>query len=167
MKCEEYEYLIIESSERDLTDEEQQKLKKHFSQCENCSQFKKNIEEICLSLKRSVPPPLPVNLDKKTKHLCADEINRKKRLFRREQKPFRVPVPRFIWVVFIILIILTSLLLFPELKNVNSDQPLSLWTILMLTVILQNAVMLFLSPVIIRRYKTKQGFSNFNNLRCS
>jgi hypothetical protein len=37
----------------------------------------------------------------------------------------------------------------------------------MLTVILQNTVMLFLFPVIIRKYKTKQGFSNLNNLRYS
>lgn len=167
MQCKEYKYLIIESSERVLSDEEQQKLKKHCSQCENCSRFKENIEEIRFSLKQSVFPALPFSLDKKTKQFCRDEINRKKYTLQREKKPLRTPIPGYIWAAFILLTIMTSFLLFPELKILNSDQPLSLWTIVMVTVILQNAVMLFLSPVIIRRYKTKQRFSNLNNLRYS
>lgn len=167
MQCKEYEYLIIESSERDLTAEEQLKLKKHCSLCENCSRLKENIEEIRFSLKQSDPPELPSSLDKKTQQLCNDEINRKKLLLQHKQRSFWAPVPGYIWAAFILLTIMTSFLLFPELKNLNSDKPLSLWTIFMLTIILQNAVMLFLSPVIIRRHKAKQGFSNLNKLEYS
>ena len=78
MRCKEYEYLIIESTERDLTDTEQLRLKQHCSRCESCSHFKENIEEIHFSLKRSDPPALPADLDKHTKDLCLDEMNRKR-----------------------------------------------------------------------------------------
>lgn len=167
MQCKQYEYLIIESSERNLTDEEQLRLKQHCSQCKNCSLFKKNLEEIRFSLKQSGPPPLSANLDNQTQHLCQEEINRRKLLFQNEKRTFWAPVPGYIWAAVVLLIILTSFLLFPELKNLSSDQPLSLRTIFMITIILQNAVMLFLSPVIIRRHKTKQGFSNLNKLEYS
>ena len=164
MRCKEYEYLIIESSERDLTDSEQQRINKHCSHCENCSRFKKNIEEIRISLKRSIPPAVPAGLDEKTELLCRNEINRKTLPFKQGTKAFCAPVPGYIWAAFILLTILTSFLLFSGLKTINSDQQLSLWTIFMFTVVLQNAVMLFLLPVIILRYKTKQGISNLNKL---
>jgi len=164
MRCKEYEYLIIESSERDLTDGEQQRINKHCSHCENCSRFKKNIEEIRISLKRSILPAVPTYLDEKTEILCRNEINRKKLTYKQEKKAFWAPVPGYIWAAFILLTILTSLLLFSGLKTINSDHQLSQWTIFMLTIVLQNAVMLFLLPVIILRYKAKQGISNLNKL---
>lgn len=167
MRCKEYEYLIIESTERDLTDTEQLRLKQHCSRCESCSHFKENIEEIHFSLKRSDPPALPADLDKHTKDLCLDEMNRKKERSRYEQRPLRPQVPGYIWAVFALLTILTSFLLFSGLKTINADQPLSLGTIFMLTVILQNTVMLFLSPLIIRKNRTKQRISNLNKLEYS
>jgi len=167
MRCKEYEYLIIESTERDLTDSEQMRLKHHCCQCENCSRFKENSEEIRYYLKRYDPPALPADLDKHTKHLCQDEKRRKKEISRYGQSPLRPQVPGYIWAVFALLTILTSFTLFSGLKTLNTDQPLSLGTVLMLTIILQNAVMLFLAPVIIRTKRAKQGSSNLNKLACS
>lgn len=167
MRCKEYEYLIIESTERDLTDSEHLRLKQHCSQCENCSHFKEYIEEIFCTLKRSDPPALPADLDIQTKDLCQDEISGKKEYCRHEQRPLRPQVPVYIWAVFALLTILTSFMLFSGLKTVNSDQSLSLETVLMLTIILQNAVMLFLAPVIILTKRAKQGISNLNKLECS
>ncbi|HDT11928.1 MAG TPA: hypothetical protein ENN58_04240 [bacterium] len=167
MQCKKFEYLIIESSERDLTDGEQLRLQEHCSQCNDCAHFKESLEEIRFSLKHTAPPSLSSDLDKKTKHLFMLEIDRKKFSPGKEEIPFRPPVPIYIWAAVALLTLLTSLLLFPELMTLNSDQPISLRTIALLTVILQNTVMLFFTPLIIRRYKSMQRFSDLYNLELS
>lgn len=68
----------------------------------------------------------------------------------------RPPIPRFIWVAFGALLILSGVLLSPLAREVRLDQPLSFPTIGVLILLLQNLLMLFFTPVLIQKFRLRK-----------
>jgi hypothetical protein len=74
-------------------------------------------------------------------------------------------IPKFIWVAFAILLSLTGVLMLPLAREIGLDQPLSLPTIGVLILVLQNLLMLFFTPVLIQKFRFRKrdlmnGFSD-------
>jgi len=147
--------LIIDSSERDLSQGELGAIEQHFTQCAECVCFQKDFKNIRIFLKKMSTLTPPDELERRTKVLCQDELN--SRLASEKQLVSQTrssPVPWVIWVALVSLIVLTAFLMVSLFKDIGLNQPLSFESVFVLCLILQNAVMLFFAPVIIRKYQS-------------
>ena len=154
MKCKDIERLIIESSERDLSEEELTQIKQHVSGCIQCARFQDDLEEIRIHLKKMKEPFPSVELVKQTQLMCQAQM-------RAPRQIRSTPIPAFIWTAFIFLIVLTVILILPLSKDLILDQTLSLPTVVVLALMIQNAVMLCFSPLLLRKYRSKnQGLKS-------
>jgi len=66
------------------------------------------------------------------------------------------PIPKYALPVLFSLILLTAFIIAPMLKNIKLNQPLTFPTIAVLTLLIQNAAMLFFAPILIRKYRWKK-----------
>ena len=62
-------------------------------------------------------------------------------------------VPKLIWAAVFALVVLTGILIISLLPGFEIEESLSLETILIFTLIVQNAAMLFFVPVLIRKFR--------------
>ena len=163
MRCKDIERLIIDSSERDLSREEQLAIKQHTAHCAVCASFQDELEKIRISLKKMAAPVLPDALEHETRLMCYTELDSKRTLeIRRALKFRRASIPKLIWAALITLIVLTVILLVPSISEISLDQSMSLQDLLVLILILQNAVMLIFTPIVIRKFRSpEQSFGLF------
>jgi hypothetical protein len=66
------------------------------------------------------------------------------------------PIPKYVWVALLPLIFLTVILIVPIFKEIRLDQTLTFASVVALTIIIQNAVMLLFAPILIRRYQRRK-----------
>jgi hypothetical protein len=98
---------------------------------------------------QDVPIPMPSDeFFEQTRSLCHARLGRSS-------------IPRFIWVAFSALLVLTGVLMLPLAKEIGLDQPLSLPTIGVLILVLQNLLMLFFTPVLIQKFRFRK--TDLNN----
>jgi hypothetical protein len=68
----------------------------------------------------------------------------------------RIPprsVPKIIWVALFALVLLTGILIISLLPDFEIEESLSLKTVLIFTLLVQNATMLFFAPVLIQKLR--------------
>ena len=97
--------------------------------------------------------PIPMRSDEffeQTRSLCHARLGRSS-------------IPKFIWAAFAALLFLTGILMLPLAREIGLDQPLSLPTVGVLILVLQNLLMLFFTPVLIQkfRFRKKDPMSGF------
>jgi len=154
MRCQDIERLIIDSSERKLSQQEQRTLDQHVNQCAECARFQDDLKNIQVSIKKIPALTPPEKLERRTSALCHAELNSRPASEKQLVSQTRPsPVPWVIWVALISLIVLTAFLFGSLFKDIGLNQPLSFESIFVLCLMLQNAVMLFFAPVIIRKYR--------------
>jgi anti-sigma factor RsiW len=157
MRCQDIERLIIDYSERNLSQEELGAIEEHLAQCAACTCFEKDFKNIRTSLQKMSPPTPPEELERRIRDMCHDELS--SRLAAEKQRVSLThpsPVPWIIWAALVSLIGVTAFLLVSLFKNIGLNQPLSFGGAFVIAVILQNAVMLFFTPVIIRKYQSQK-----------
>ncbi len=158
MKCKDIESLIIASS-GGLPDSKQlHSIQLHVEHCSKCSHLREEVESLRSLLQRRAEPNLPEDLDKKTYLQCLSEIhslqNNKKKVNLQQQLQ---SIPIHMKVVFISLLVLTVIWIFPVFKDFGiAGEPLSVATIFGLFWIIQNVMMLLFAPLLIRRYQSKK-----------
>lgn len=160
MSCKDIERLIIDSSDKDLSLEELDVLEQHVAFCTNCARFRENLEKIRASIK-TIPQPIPSpDLVEKTRARCQVELRTKTAADAGiSPKTHAEPIPKYALPALFSLILLTAFIIAPMLKNIKLDQPLTFPTVAVLTLLIQNAAMLFFSPILIRKYRwKKRGF---------
>lgn len=155
MKCKDIERLVIESSKDELSAEDLSRIKQHILYCSKCAQLEDDLKKIRIFLKKTAPPSPPVELVRQTQLMCHTEIN----AFKAGIKKFsglsssRL-IPKYIWAALVSLITLTVILFSPLLTEFNLEQPLSFQAVVVLFLMIQNAGMLFFTPVLIRKYRS-------------
>ena len=156
MRCKDIERLIIDSSDKDLSQEELSAIEKHVARCALCARFQDDLEKIRMGVKTMPQPVLPPDLAQKTRLRCQAEISRRPAAATKTAKliPFD-PIPKYVWAVLLPLILLTVFVLAPTLKEIRLDQTLTFASAAALTIIIQNAVMLLFAPILIRRRRWK------------
>jgi len=149
MKCKDIERLIIDFPESELGLEEMSAIKEHIELCLRCAQLQDDLRKIRLYLKE-IPQPSPSEeLMRRTQLICQAKM----RSLRSAQNHLR-SIPKYIWVALFSLIVLTAILILWLLKDFNLSLPLSLQTIVMLTLMIQNAGILFFAPLLIRKFRS-------------
>lgn len=164
MRCKDIERLIIDSSDEDLSSEELDGIEQHVAHCAHCVRFQDDLEKIRMCVKTILQPTPPPDLVHKTGVICHAEISSKpgEAAGITSQAPSR-PMPKYVWPVLLLLILLTAFVMAPALKNIRFDQPLTFESVAVLILVIQNAVMLFFAPILIRKYRWKK--QNFGNIQ--
>ncbi|MGD2245827.1 MAG: zf-HC2 domain-containing protein [Candidatus Aminicenantes bacterium] len=157
MQCKDIERLIIVSSEEELSPEESRAVEQHLEHCVHCARLRDDLEKIRLGITTMPKPVLPPDLAQKTRQRCLDEMRLQpapeKRVFSRIRS---YSVPICVWAALIPLVILTVLLIAPVIKEIRLGESLTFESAAALTLLIQNAAMLFFAPILIRKYRLKR-----------
>lgn len=165
MKCQDIERLIIDSSEEDFSEEERERIEEHLAQCPRCQSFQDDLKKIRTSLKEMTPLSPPAELARRTQLLCYTRMRRSQQAEKQVHTRIQAPaIPVYIWVALVSLTILTVILTLPLIEGLTSDQPLQPPMFGVLILMIQNAVMLCFSPILLRKYRMKnQDFESLHN----
>jgi len=157
MRCKDIERLIIDSSDEDLSLEELGKIEKHVAHCALCARFQDHLEKIRMGVKAMPQPVLPPGLAQKTRVRCHAEISRRPAAASKITRLIpSEPIPKYVWAALLPLILLTVFVIVPVFKEIRLDQALTFTSVVALTIIIQNAVMLLFAPILIRRRRGKK-----------
>lgn len=154
MRCKDIERLIVDASEGGLSQEETRAIEEHMSSCEKCARLYEELEGIRVCLRNSSKPVLPDELAQKTQELCYRELD-----FLREapqklaHRMRNHSIPKLIWAAIASLILITGFLLLPLIRDIELEETFSFPAIVVLFLIIQNAAMLFFTPVILRKFR--------------
>ena len=152
MRCQDIERLIMENGERDLSQEERLAIEQHLAQCPACAGYRDLWEGMHSSLQKVASPELPAELEQRVRLACYEEINtRLQSQIRPRRSRSSASVPWPIWAALAVLTVLTVAFLVPGIEKFLEEQRFSLDAVLVLGIILQNALMLFFAPVVMRR----------------
>ncbi|MDH4272668.1 MAG: zf-HC2 domain-containing protein [Candidatus Aminicenantes bacterium] len=146
MRCQDVERLMLESSEGEWTLEEQRVLEAHLESCPDCAAFRDFREGLRVAQEKAPVPELDADLAEKVRLRCHAEL---------DTKAARRPagVPWSIWAAFGILIVITVGFFIPQIQEFFTTKEFTPAIGLLLVIILQNAVMLFFAPVVMRRQR--------------
>jgi hypothetical protein len=111
----------------------------HLKHCSECASFKDFRKGLRFSIENVPAQRLPSELDNKVRLICHAELRRKSS-----------GVPWMIWAALAVLLLLTIDFLIPRIEKFWQDQKITLETSLVLVLLLQNSLMLFFAPVIMR-----------------
>ncbi len=154
MRCKDIERLIVDASEGGLGQEEIRDIEQHASSCAKCARFQEDLEGIRVCLKNTSAPELPDALLQRTRELCYEEI----RSFAAAQKvgyhTGHHSVPKIIWAAIASIIVMIGFLLLPLIRDLELEQTFSFPAVVVLFLIIQNAAMLFFTPVILRKFRS-------------
>jgi len=156
MRCKDIERLIVDASEGGLSQEEIRAIEDHVTSCTKCARLQEELEGIRVCLRNSSKPVLPDDLAKKTQELCYAEMKSLKSALQKSE--CRIPshsIPKLIWAAIASLILITGFLLLPFIRDLELEQTLSFPAAVVLFLIIQNAAMLFFTPVILRKFRSQ------------
>ncbi|MGD9346393.1 MAG: zf-HC2 domain-containing protein [Candidatus Aminicenantes bacterium] len=155
MQCKDIERLIVDASERGLSEEEVKPIEKHVSSCARCARFQEELEGIRVCLRNSSKPILPDDLARKTRDLCYAEIESLRGAPQKAKPPVRSrSIPKLIWAAIFSLIVITGFLLLPFIRDIEVEETFSFPALVVIFLIIQNAAMLFFTPVILRKFRS-------------
>jgi hypothetical protein len=154
MNCNAIERLILESEERHLEQGERRRVEEHLRVCPGCRAFeggRRVVREGVEELRREW---LPRSLDLRTGNLCLEALGAG--AAEGAAEAVRTKVPLAVTAVSLLFTGLAVIWLTVTLLDVTPGQPLpsSAWAAIVF--IAQNALMLFLSPVILRPPRTSE-----------
>lgn len=150
MNCDDVEKLL--TGEDNLGQDERQEIEGHISRCSGCASLESDLQKIRHHLQEvSIPMPSGEFFEK-TRVLCHARLRRSS-------------IPKYIWIALGALLILTGVLMLPLAKEIMADRPLSFPVIGVLILVLQNLLMLFFTPVLIKKFRFQKkdlinGFIN-------
>ena len=156
MRCKDVERLILEVSERSLEEEERIIIEEHTQLCPACASFRESLGEIRSALNNIPAPPLPQDMEERTRMRCYAEM-RSQRDISTSRSPLTraAQIPGLIWGALIFLTVITVIIVVPQARDLRIDQSMSFADIAALSLILQNAVMLILAPLVLRKFGQK------------
>ncbi|MBU4203374.1 MAG: zf-HC2 domain-containing protein, partial [Acidobacteria bacterium] len=154
MDCENYEKLIIDSGGNRLSDAEAARLDAHLRECLRCSRFKEEMKRLHAFIDTSSPPELPRALDSRTRSLCHERL---RSIRSAAGRAGRTPIPGFVWTALYGIILITGFLALPYVKELRGEGPLSYQTLAALALVIQNGIMLLLSPVLNNKGQGGEG----------
>jgi len=154
MRCKNIERLIVDASEGGLSQEEIRAIEDHISSCVKCARLQEEWEGIRVCLRNSSKPILPDELMQKTRELCYEEIRSLGAAQKMGHRTSIKSIPKLIWAAIASLIVITGFLMLPLLRDLELEQTFSFPAVVVLFLIIQNAAMLFFTPVILRKFRS-------------
>ncbi len=146
MRCEDVERLILETGEKESSREELRALEAHLEWCPNCAAFRDFRVNLRSVLGKTPAAELDAGLVEKIRLRCHAAIDL-------EAARGRVQVPWSILAAFGILTVITLGFFIPQILDFFSTKEFTPAMGWLLAILLQNTVMLFFAPVIMRRQR--------------
>jgi len=154
MRCKDIERLIVDASVGGLSQEELRSSEDHLSSCSKCARLQEGLESIRVCLRNSSKPVLPDDLIQKTRELCYEEMRSLSAKQKKERRIRNHSIPKLIWAAIASLIVITGFLLLPLIRDIELEQTFSFPAVVVLFFIIQNAAMLFFTPVILQKFRS-------------
>ena len=162
MKCNQAEKLIIEFSQTGLDPAIKAELDAHVLDCTKCASFREMLHKILKGIGEIKHPDPSKLLLEKTIALCHDELIGQDKIYVVEKyHPEMIKIPKFVWIAFGALLILTIAWAVPVIKEAVKYQVFTRQAIIVIIMIIQNLMMLIFSPVLLRRLSLKSFDINF------
>lgn len=122
----------------------------HLRSCSSCARFWEDLSFVQRQLEQLPPVTPPPQLREETRQLCLSTLNDSEeavpaRGFRRAQ------LPNIIWAAVFLLLGLTAGIITTLFTELDLSEGLTPKSALIVTIMIQNAVMLFFAPVLLRR----------------
>jgi hypothetical protein len=156
MHCKDIEIKILGSNERKLSQNEITAIEQHLAQCAGCAQFKNDLMKLRNGLNHMPQPAPSTDVVERTIALCHQELaTKEKAATGRAFKWRRFPVPKLLWIAIPVVMALTTYLMLPGLSDLAS-QASSYQSMAVLAIILQNAAMLVLAPILIKTLRRRK-----------
>ena len=156
MRCKDIERLIVASSDEELSPEEVKVVEEHLADCAQCAQLRDDLKKIWMDMKAMPKPVLPPELAEKTRQRCYAELKKQFEARKSALLAPPSPIPIYVWAVLIVVTILTMFITIPVISEIKLDESMTFKSAAVLTLIIQNAVMLFFAPILIRKYRSKK-----------
>ncbi len=150
MSCKTIERLILESEERPLAEGDRRQVEGHLRKCPGCRRFKNDRQAIREALGGFRPEGLPPSLDLRTRRLCREALSGAEAGSRA-----KIPVP--VIVASVLFSVLAVVWLTIALGDVEPGQPVPSGAWAAIAFIVQNVLMLVLSPVLLRGARPRDG----------
>lgn len=156
MRCQDVERLMLESNEKERAPEERRSLQAHLETCSQCAAFKDFRAGLRSVWENAPAPDLAPEFIEKVRRRCHDEL---------VQGPSRpaAGVPWPIWAAFGVLTVITLGFFIPQILDFFSSREFTPALAWLLIILMQNAVMLFFAPVIMRH--SRIGHDNWRECR--
>lgn len=138
MNCDDVAILL--ACEDDLDQDKRQEIERHISCCQQCAVFETDVKRIRGHCQKIVVPIPSDEFFENTRFLCHAKLQRSS-------------IPKYIWIALGALLILTGILMLPLAMEIMADRPLSFPAIGLLFLLLQNLLMLFFAPVLIKKIR--------------
>lgn len=159
MRCQDFERLMLESRDRELLGEERLAQEEHLGSCPRCTSFRSFWGDLKSCLREATEPALPAEVSENVRLRCHAELeSRSRSRTGRDQERCPAAVPWPILAALVLLTGLTIIFLIPAIEEFRQAQKVTVETVLVFMVVLQNALMLFFAPVLMRRSR----FSSFD-----
>jgi len=165
MKCKDIERLVIDFKEDELSYEELSAVKEHVERCSECASLRDDWRKIRVYLERRRRPVLSEELARRTQSACQVELSsiplsKEKTIGRNHLWS----IPKAVWGALFSLVVLTAILIFVLLEDFNLKLPLSPQAVVVLTLTIQNAGMLFFAPILIRKFSSDNKSSRLGSI---
>jgi hypothetical protein len=148
MKCREYQMMLVDDRQERIPGQQMRHLARHLKTCRECQAFRNQLNQLRKGLKKARIPKMPAELDRLTRQRCHNELGRSVPINRRG-----AGIPFLVFGALLALIMVTSILIFPVLGELSGDNSFTPGEIVAVIIVLQNTVMLLLSPLLIRKYR--------------
>ena len=149
MRCRKIEKILLMGKEAD--EKAQAAAAGHIAECNACALFRAGL----LKLREQISgpaPELPVDLMVRTRHISHARLRTAQNRSFLHRTVFDVPLP--VAALLIIATGLTLLWIIPGLTEISIDEPLTGRSTLSVAIIIQNMLMLILSPVLLKNRNT-------------
>jgi len=156
MKCKDVERWFVAVSEESPEEDKLAQVEEHVAHCAECICFEEDLKKIRLLIQKTKAPVPSEELIDRTRLMChaamktphSTEIGFISRIK-------AASIPAYIWLALVFLVVLTVILMLPLLKELAAEDILSLQAVVTLSLMIQNAVMLFFAPLILRKFRGK------------
>jgi anti-sigma factor RsiW len=153
MNCKQCRSLILGQWDRELNDHESRMLADHLHRCPECLAFKNELQAMAGMMKSIPPPELSTELNRETLNRCHEMLRKTVPVKKNSKSTFTwFGVPRGVLTALCFLVAITLALILPGFLELTSQETPSAEGMLTLTLVLQNAVMLLISPILFRKY---------------
>jgi anti-sigma factor RsiW len=143
MRCQDVERLILDKSEKEWKPEERRVLESHLKTCPDCAAFKDFREGVRAVLARASAPQMEPRRAEEVRLRSHAEL-------RRQAIRRRAEVPWPIWTALGVLTMITLGFFIPQIQEFFATREFTPAVGFLSVIVLQNAVILFFAPVIMR-----------------
>ena len=127
-------------------------IQNHLSSCSSCARFWENLSFVQKQMDLLPAAALPPELREETHQLCRSVLEGLE-----DAAPAsgfnRAGLPKIIWAAVFLLLGLTAGIVTTLFTDLNLSEGLTPKSTLIVTIMIQNAVMLFFAPVLLRRHQ--------------